>query len=205
MRPRLIMFSEVRQKEPELTVSHNGLLLNVKTQHRLTPKRSCVPKNMKVLLVSLKISENRYCPESENSAAFPSESLWTFPGSCGMPSVLSDSHVLWGHAPSVLSRMRAPAHRWICTCGCSKHEGPSAAFSENIFSFQPQEDKKSALKCTGETRGWSPTPVSMEQRHTKSAAAVHRQNMATGGRASTQHCRWWNSTLASLRYVWYQT
>lgn len=69
------MFSEVRQKEPELIVSHNGLLLNVKTQHRLTPKRSCVPKNMKVLFVSLKISENPYCPEGENSAAFPSESL----------------------------------------------------------------------------------------------------------------------------------
>lgn len=114
---------------------------------RLTHKRSHTPGPMKVLLVYSNILKNRYCPKGKTSTASPSESpstslrihRWT-------PSVTSGSMRPEVPRPWAL----AEAGRYLC--------GPSATSLENIFSFQPQDKKKSVLGGTEETHGRSPPP-----------------------------------------------
>lgn len=154
------MFFQVRQKEPELLCRTKAYCRMSKSDTDSPPNVHVCPKISKCCLFTWRFLKITTALKFKTPLPLLQNHREPFQRSAveRLQFWVIHSHVLWGHAPSVPGWMRASRQRQTHTRGCSTHrEGPSATFSENIFSFQSQ-DKKSVLKCTEETHGWSPIP-----------------------------------------------
>lgn len=150
-------FSEVRQKEPELLCHTTACCPMLKPNTDSPPNVRVHPETWKCYFLKdfwksplpwkLKLCRlsgvQNHCKPFQGSA----ERLrfWATPLSSEGTLVCSQLNP------------RAPWQRQTRTCGCSTQWGPKCNLLRKIFSFQPQ-DKKSVLKCTEETHGWSPIP-----------------------------------------------
>lgn len=154
------MFFQVRQKEPELLCRTKAYCRMSKPDTDSPPNVHVCPKISKCCLFTWRFLKITTALKFKTPLPLLQNHREPFQRSAveRLQFWVIHSHVLWGHAPSVPGWMRDSRQRQTHTRGCSTHrEGPSATFSENIFSFQSQ-DKKSVLKCAEETHGWSPIP-----------------------------------------------